>query len=110
MRTMSPVWKGLILLVVAGAIGVGVGVGLELLITRAAVWNGPLAGAFGILFAFTAFFFGVYGYRGITRGLAWQVIGTMLGALFVSGIRALRRVEAQNIFGTYRFSEPAWVV
>jgi cytochrome c oxidase subunit 1 len=110
MRKISPVWKGLLLLIVAGVVGVGVGVGLELLITGSTVWNGPLAGAFGILFAVTAFFLGVYGYRGITRGLVWQVVGTLLGALFVTGIRALMGVGAENIFGTYLFSEPAWVL
>jgi cytochrome c oxidase subunit 1 len=49
----------------------------------------------------------VYGYRGITRGLAWQVIGTVLGALVITGIRALMGVD--NVFGAFFFSEPAWV-
>jgi cytochrome c oxidase subunit 1 len=86
------------------------GAGIELLITGSMVWNGPVAGALGILLAVTAFFFGVYGYRGITRGLVWQVVGTLVGALFVTGIRALLGAENQNLFGTYLFSEPAWVV
>ena len=77
------------------------GAGLELLITGSMVWNGPIAGAFGILFAVTAFFFGVYGYRGITRGLVWQVLGTLAGALLVTGIRALMGAENQNLFGLY---------
>ena len=110
MRNISPVWRGLLLLVVAGAVGLGVGLGLELLISGSLIWNGPVAGAFTILFSVTAFFFGVYGYRGITRGLVWQVVGTLLGALFVTGIRALMGAENQNLFGTYLFSEPAWVV
>ncbi len=109
MRNISPVWKGLLLLVVAGAIGFGIGVGLELLAAGSMVWNGPVAGAFALLFGFTAFFFGVHGYHGITRGLVWQVVGTMLGALFVTGIRALLGAESQNLWGTYLFSEPAWV-
>ena len=109
MRNFSPVWRAVLLLALAGAIGVAIGAALELLITGSMVWNGPIAGAFGILFAVTAFFFGVYGYRGITRGLVWQVVGTLLGALFVTGIRALLGAENQNLFGTYLFSEPAWV-
>ena len=110
MRKIHPAWKGLLLLVIAGAIGFGIGLGLEVLISDGANWNGPVAGAFTILFAVTAFFFGVYGYRGITRGLAWQVVGTLLGALAVTGIRALMGAENQNLFGTYLFSEPAWVI
>jgi cytochrome c oxidase subunit I len=109
MRKTNPVGKGLLLLVVAGAVGFGIGGVIELLISGSANWNGPVAGAFTILFAVTAFFFGVYGYRGITRGLVWQVVGTFLGALFVTGIRALLGAENQNLFGTYLFSEPAWV-
>ncbi|MDQ2691044.1 MAG: cbb3-type cytochrome c oxidase subunit I [Chloroflexota bacterium] len=100
----------MLLLVVAGAIGLGVGLALELLISGSLIWNGPVGGAFTILFAVTAFFFGVYGYRGITRGLVWQVVGTLLGALFVTAIRALLGAENQNLFGAYLFSEPAWVV
>src|SRR5688572_8475125 len=110
MRNISPVWRGLLLLVVAGAIGLGVGLALEMLISGSLIWNGPVAGAFTILFSVTAFFFGVYGYRGITRGLVWQVVGTLLGALFVTAIRALMGAENQNLFGAYLFSEPAWVV
>ena len=110
MRRTNSVWRAVLLLAVAGAVGVAIGAALELLITGSMVWNGPVAGAFGIFFAVTAFFFGVYGYRGITRGLVWQVVGTLLGALFVTGIRALLGAENQNLFGTYLFSEPAWVV
>src|SRR5215208_1731797 len=106
MRKVNPVWRGLLLLVVAGTIGFGIGLGLELLIAGSLIWNGPVAGAFALLFAVTAFFFGVYGYRGITRGLVWQVVGTLLGGLFVSGIRVL--IGSKTIFGTFFFSEPAW--
>ncbi len=110
MRKTNSVWRALLLLAVAGVVGVAMGAGIELLITGSMVWNGPVAGALGILLAVTAFFFGVYGYRGITRGLVWQVVGTLVGALFVTGIRALLGAENQNLFGTYLFSEPAWVV
>jgi cytochrome c oxidase subunit I len=112
MTRVNPTWKGLLLLVIAGAVGFGIGLGLELLISGSTDANGvvgPAAGAFALLFGFTAFFFGVYGYRGITRGLVYQVLGTLLGALFVTGIRALRGAESQALFGAYVFSEPAWV-
>ena len=107
MRKTNPVGKGLLLLVIAGAVGYGIGLGLDLLITGALNYAGSVSAAFALLFAVTAFFFGVYGYRGITRGLVFQVVGTMLGALLISGIRAL--MGSDNIFGTYLFSEPAWV-
>jgi cytochrome c oxidase subunit 1 len=108
MRNTNPVWKGLLLLVIAGAVGYGIGLVLDLLVSGAVNTSGPVGAAFAILFAVTAFFFGVYGYRGITRGLVYQVAGTMLGALLVTGIRAL--MGSDNVFGVYLFSEPAWVL
>ena len=108
MRNTNPVWKGLLLLVVAGAIGYGIGLVLDLLVSGAINTSGPVGAAFAILFAVTAFFFGVYGYRGITRGLVYQVVGTLIGALLITGIRALMGLDI--IFGVYLFSEPAWVV
>ena len=107
MRKSNPVGKGLLLLVIAGAVGYGIGLGLDLLITGTVNYAGSVSAAFALLFAVTAFFFGLYGYRGITRGLVFQVVGTFLGALLISGIRAL--MGSDNIFGTYLFSEPAWV-
>ena len=107
MRRINPVWKGLLLMAIAGAIGYGIGLVLDLLISGAINTSGPVGSAFAILFAVTAFFLGVYGYRGITRGLVWQVAGTLLGALLITGIRAL--MGSDNIFGVYLFSEPAWV-
>ena len=107
MKKTNPVGKGLLLLVVAGAIGYAIGLGLDLAISGTVNYNGSVAAAFALLFSVTAFFFGIYGYRGITRGLVWQVMGTLLGALFISGLRAL--MGSENIFGTYLFSEPAWV-
>src|SRR5215211_3760872 len=108
MRNTNPVAKGLLLLVIAGAVGYGIGLVLDMLVSGAINTSGPVGAAFAILFAVTAFFFGVYGYRGITRGLVYQVVGTVLGALLVTGLRAL--AGSDNIFGVYFFSEPAWVV
>lgn len=41
------------------------------------------------------------------RGLLWQVIGTLIGAGLVTGIRALMGLTATD---TFFFTEPAWVV
>jgi len=107
MRKTNFVGRGLLLLIIGGAIGYGIGLGLDLLITRSLNFSGSVASAFAVLLAVTAFFFGLYGYRGITRGLTWQVVGMVLGALFITGIRAL--MGSSNIFGPFFFSEPAWV-
>src|SRR5215217_3956869 len=106
MRNRNPVLFGLLLLLVGGAIGYGIGLGIDLLVSGTLNFNGSVASAFALLLAVTSFFFGLYGYRGITRGLAWQVIGTLLGGFFVTGIRALMGLD---LFGIFFFSEPAWV-
>jgi len=46
------------------------------------------------------------GYRGITRGLVFQILGTLIGGFIVTGIRALMGL---NLFGGFFFTEPAWV-
>ena len=107
MSKTNPVRSGLLLLVVGGAIGYGIGLVLDLLISGSLNFNGSVAAAFALLLAVTSFFFGIYGYRGITRGLVFQVVGTLLGALFITGIRAL--LGSKTIFGPFFFSEPAWV-
>src|SRR5512133_2332450 len=108
MRKINPFWKGVLLLVVGGAVGYGIGLVIDLLVSGSLNFNGSVAAVFALFAAVTAFFFGLYGYRGITRGLTWQVIGTLLGAFFVTGIRAL--AGSTKIFGPFFFSEPAWVV
>ena len=107
MRKTNPVRSGLLLLVVGGVIGYGIGLGLDLIMSGSLNFNGSVAAAFALLLAVTSFFFGIYGYRGITRGLVFQVVGTLLGALFITGIRAL--LGSKAIFGPFFFSEPAWV-
>lgn len=106
MRKRNPVLTGLLLLVVGGAIGYGIGLGIDSLVTGALNYSGSVASAFALLLAVTSFFFGVFGYRGITRGLVFQVIGTLLGGFFVTGIRAL---TGADLFGSFFFTEPAWV-
>ncbi|MFO3797008.1 MAG: cbb3-type cytochrome c oxidase subunit I, partial [Anaerolineales bacterium] len=44
---------------------------------------------------------------GLTRGLIWQIIGTLAGALLVTAIRAIMGL---NPWGNFLFSEAAWVV
>ena len=107
MRNKHPVYFGLLLLLVGGVIGYGIGLGVDMLVSGTLNYNGSVASAFALLLAVSAFFFGLFGYRGITRGLVWQVIGTLIGGFFVTGIRALMGLK--TIFGPFFFSEPAWV-
>src|SRR5215813_9258489 len=95
----NTVGSGLLLLVVAGLVGYGIGLGLETLVTGTPKFDGSVAFAFSLLLAVSAFFFGLYGYRGITRGLVWQVVGTLAGALFVTSIRFLMGMCGPDLFG-----------
>ena len=114
MLKTKTVRSGLLLLVLAAAVGYSIGLGLDLLINHGIKFAGSVPSALTLLFAVSAFFFGLYGYHGITRGLVWQVMGTFLGALFITLIRWL--LVALNpdfkglvLFGPFLFSEPAWV-
>jgi len=107
----NTVGSGLLLLLIAGVVGYGIGFGLDALVSG----NTPrlaasVPSAFALLFAVSAFFFGLYGYRGITRGLTWQVVGTLAGALLVTGLRLLMGLKGNDILeAKFFFSEPAWV-
>jgi len=109
------VGSGFLLLLLAGSVGYGIGLGLDALINGSVKYAGSVPSAFALLLAVSAFFFGLYGYRGITRGLVWQVVGTLTGALFITLIRWLLltlnpdKYEGLVLFGTFFFSEPAWV-
>src|ERR1044071_4177720 len=102
MRKTRPVATGLLLLIIGGAIGYGIGLGIDALVTGTLNYSGSVASAFALLLSVTAFFFGLFGYRGITRGLVWQVLGTLLGGFFVTGIRAL---TGSTLFGAFFFTE-----
>jgi cytochrome c oxidase subunit 1 len=65
-----------------------------------------VCGLFALLGADVAFFLGLVCYSGITRGLVFQLIGTLVGGFFVTGIRALMGLST---FGGFFFTEPAWV-
>ena len=107
MRRSNSVWSALLLLLLGGAIGYGIGLGIDMLVSGTLNFSGSVAAAFALLIGVSAFFFGLYGYRGITRGLVWQVVGTLLGGLLITGIRAAMGLDT---FGVFLFSEPAWVV
>jgi len=100
--------KGFLFLLVAGIVGYAVGLGLDAAVRGRLQFSAPVPAAFTILFAFTAFFFGIYGYRGITRGLVFQISGTLIGAFFVTAIRALVGLKAFD--GGFFFAEGAWVL
>ena len=63
----------------------------------------------GLLVALLGFFYGLIGYYGLVKGLVWQVIGTLVGALLVSGIRLAMGLEPFDA-ANFGFTEPAWVV
>ena len=107
MKRKYTLGSGFLFLLIAGVVGYGVGLGLDLLVTGRLHFSAPVPSAFTILFAFTAFFFGVYGYRGITRGLVYQILGTLIGGFIVTGIRALMGLK---LFDGFFFTEPAWVL
>ena len=88
MTNIKPVWRGLFLLVVGALIGYGVGLGLDFAVQKTVSYQAPVAGLFSLLFGAIFFFFGLIGYHGVTKGLVFQVLGTLAGALFVTGIRA----------------------
>ncbi len=115
MRNIKPVWRGLLLFVGFGVIGYGIGLVLGLLVNHTLQFTGSVPSVFTLLFAFTAFFLGVYGYRGITRGLTWQVIGTLVGGFFIVLMRWLlpilmpAKLQPMPLFGEFFFTEPSWV-
>ena len=43
----------------------------------------------------------------LMRGLFWQLIGTLVGAGFITGIRAAMGLSIKD---TFFFTEPAWVL
>lgn len=107
MTNIKPVWRGLLLLVVGALIGYGVGLGLDLAVQGEVSFQAPVAGLFSLLFGAIFFFFGLVGYRGVTKGLVFQVLGTLAGALLVTGIRAGMGL---GLWGPFLFTEPAWVL
>src|SRR3989304_5627425 len=100
MRTIKPVWRGAILLVVGCVIGYFVGLLLDLIINGQINASGSVPAVFSLLIGATAFFYGLTGLGAATKGLASQVLGTITGALFVTGIRLLMGL---GVFGNFFF-------
>ncbi|MEW6240104.1 MAG: cbb3-type cytochrome c oxidase subunit I [Chloroflexota bacterium] len=107
MKNMKPLTRGLALLLVGLVVGYGVGLGLHLLAAGRVNFTASSAGLFSLLIGVILFFYGLLGYRTTTRALVWQTVGTLLGALFVTGIRAVMGLNL--IDANYIFTEPAWV-
>ncbi len=107
MTNIKPVWRGLILLVVGAVLGYFVGVGVDAAVQGRVNFTAPVGGLFSLLVGAILFFFGVNGYHGITRGLVWQLLGTLAGGLFVTLIRLVMGLQP---LGQFVFTEPAWVL
>ncbi|MFZ5882022.1 MAG: cytochrome c oxidase subunit I [Chloroflexota bacterium] len=114
MKNIHPVWRGLALLVLGALVGYGVGLFLDYAVQSGFFaheaelrFNAPVPGLFSLLIGATLFFFGLVGYRGVTRGLVFQVLGTLAGGFLVTGIRAAMGLGA---WGDFFFTEPAWVL
>lgn len=114
MKNVHPVMRGLLMLVVGALVGYGVGLFLDYAVQSGFFanatelrFNAPVPGLFSLLIGATMFFFGLVGYRGVTRGLVFQVVGTLAGGLLVTGIRATMGL---SLWGGFLFTEPAWVL
>jgi cytochrome c oxidase subunit I len=86
----------------------------EHIFDRSDIMN-PLSWFFGLVVGSIGFFFGLVGYRWITRGLVWQFAVTLLGAVFATSLLW----GSNQFFGTeyiwfepqkFGFVESSWVV
>jgi len=103
----SPITKGFVWLDLGALIGFALGLVIDLLVQGTLDWVAPTASLFALLFGFTAFFLGVAGFNAASKGLIWQITGTLIGAIFISVIRAAMGLTWS---GPFLFSEPAWVL
>jgi cytochrome c oxidase subunit I len=103
----SPLTKGLLGLTLGGLFGYALGLVIDLLVQGMLDWAAPTASLFALLIGFTAFFLGVAGLNAVSKGLIWQIIGTLAGAIFVSLIRVAMGLAWS---GPFLFTEPAWVL
>jgi cytochrome c oxidase subunit 1 len=107
MKNMKPGIRSLLLMVIGLVVGYGLGLGLHILVSGRMNPTSSIAGFFSLLGGAILYFYGWVGYRTITRGLVWQTVGTLLGGLFVTGIRAVMGLKIVDT--NYLFTEPAWV-
>jgi cytochrome c oxidase subunit 1 len=103
----SPLTKGFLGLTLGGLAGYALGLVIDLLVQGSLDWAAPAASLFSLLIGFTAFFLGVSGLNAVSKGLIWQIIGTLTGAIFISIIRMALGLEWS---GPFLFTEPAWVL
>jgi len=107
--------RALIYLLIAGAVGYFLGLGVDALIGKVVNFTAPAAGWLALMLGIVAFFYGLIGYQTITKAFAWQVIGTLSGALFVTLMRWLLPILLPNtlssmpLVGPFVFTEPAWL-
>jgi cytochrome c oxidase subunit 1 len=104
---LSPLTKGFLGLTLGGLLGYALGLVIDLLVQGTLDWVAPTASLFSLLIGFTAFFLGVAGLNAVSKGLIWQIIGTLTGAILVSVIRVAMGLEWS---GPFLFTEPAWVL
>lgn len=81
---------------------------LYLLISGTFMFTYPVAWFLGLVTGAIGFFYGLVGYWGITRGLTWQLVGTLVGALFVTLVRLLLGYSPIVDLNKFLFTEPAW--
>jgi hypothetical protein len=103
----SPITKGFVWLDLGALAGFALGLIIDMLVQGALDWVAPTASLFALLIGFTSFFLGVAGFNAVSKGLIWQIIGTLTGAIFVSLIRVAMGLEWS---GPFLFTEPAWVL
>ena len=68
----------------------------------------PVAWFLGLVIGTIGFFYGMVGYWGITRGLTWQLFGTLAGALFITLMRFVLGYSPVLDLEKFFFTEPAW--
>jgi cytochrome c oxidase subunit I len=94
-------------LTLGGLAGYALGLVIDLLVQGSLDWAAPAASLFALLIGFTSFFLGVSGLNAVSKGLIWQIIGTLTGAIFISVIRVIMGLPWS---GPFLFTEPAWVL
>jgi cytochrome c oxidase subunit 1 len=82
--------------------------GIYFLISGNFMFTYPVAWFLGLLTGLIGFFYGLVGFWGITRGLTFQLVGTLVGALFVTLIRLLLGYSPVVDPQKFLFTEPAW--
>lgn len=103
--------RGLLFFLIGTVAGLGLGILLHVLTSGAfdsTYFADIPSWMLGLLLGVLGFFYGLLGYFGVVRGLVYQVIGTLLGAGLVTGLRALLKISFFDL-RTFGLTEPAWV-